>query len=204
MFSGLDKGGHLTGRGSMLAEGFNFVSGPLARCCWPVTARPATTDSQFEEIRVQSRHQIKPVGDFLIFRTIKEPDLQDVLDIGDFLNDRIAAVADLSNSERDKEEEAFRETFEILALELGDDAFHRYDVEKGRFMGGFSISAFEGVALGLGFQYGKSELSKISNITDRIKQLWSDETFARYSGSGVRASTRIPKIVPLGRKLFKP
>jgi hypothetical protein len=32
--------------------------------------------------------------------------------------------------------------------------------------------------------------------------MWADAKFVENSGSGVRASSRVPKIVPFGRALF--
>jgi hypothetical protein len=34
--------------------------------------------------------------------------------------------------------------------------------------------------------------------------VWKNPTFKNWSGSGIRASSRIPKLVPLGREIFKP
>jgi hypothetical protein len=34
--------------------------------------------------------------------------------------------------------------------------------------------------------------------------VWQKEQFTSKSGSGIRASSRVPNTIPLGRKLFKP
>jgi hypothetical protein len=124
-------------------------------------------------------------------------------DIGDFLNDQLEKLNAMDQKQREIEEKAFRETFRVIKEQLEDDAFSRYDKTKGRFLGGFLISAFEIVALGIGYSIntdGKN--NEIEGIKERVQDIWLNPDFARYSGSGVRASVRIPKIVPLGRKTF--
>ncbi len=101
------------------------------------------------------------------------------------------------------EEEAFRTTFSLLAKELGADSFRRYQAAKSRFVGGFSISGFEAVALGVGYNYKKLTTSS-ADIVDKAKKVWAEAEFLENSGAGVRAATRIPKIVPFGRKFFAP
>jgi hypothetical protein len=61
------------------------------------------------------------------------------------------------------------------------------------------------IALGVGMGYNIERLPdpKVS-IEDKIRHLWSDNDFLESSGSGVRASTRIPKTLDLGRRLFNP
>ena len=142
---------------------------------------------------------------FLIFRQMPDSDLAKVSDIGDFLNEELARISILTRSQRKIEEEAFQGTFKLLADTVGDSAFHRFDTTKARFMGGFSISAFEVVALGIGFHYDSESKRKITKIEEKIKKLWSKKKFVNNSGSGIRASqARIPKIVPLGRTIFSP
>lgn len=141
---------------------------------------------------------------FLVFRTLPVADFKGIGDIGTFLDDQLQSVINKEPRQRDEDEGAFKETFRLLADELGDDAFRRYDVNKKRFAGGFLISAFEAVALGLGFNFHvTSKLSQVSLLKDKVMKLWENPDFAENSGSGVRGSTRIPKIIPLGRSLFK-
>jgi hypothetical protein len=142
---------------------------------------------------------------FIPFRMMDEKELSKVGDISEFLNDRVPWLAALGRKQREIEEKAFRDTFKFIAFNLGSNGFRRYDSRKHDFSGGFSISAFESVALGIGYHHSAQESIQVGNgILAAVKDLWSHQEFANNSGSGVRASTRIPKIVPLGRTLFKP
>ena len=68
-------------------------------------------------------------------------------------------------------------------------------------MGGFSVSAFEAVGVGMGYNPKKAKANP-NAIEQKVKQMWSDGEFVDNSGSGIRASSRVPKIIPYGRKLF--
>jgi hypothetical protein len=143
---------------------------------------------------------------FMTFRKLPEPDLSDVADIGDYLNDALESihVTARNKKKREAEEKAFRETFRLLNAALQEDAFRRFDKSKGRFLGPFSIACFEVVAMGIGFNIAPdgSLPIKEADIVKKVKSIWEDQLFTRNSGSGVRASARIPKIIPMGRALF--
>jgi len=119
------------------------------------------------------------------------------------LNGKLERLDALTQKDKAAEDRAFRATFQLLDANIADDAFCRYDPGKQRFLGSFLISGFEAIALGIGFNSNSDgSLKPIQNITDKIKSIWSHSDFTSNSGSGVRASIRIPKIVPLGRQTF--
>jgi hypothetical protein len=126
-------------------------------------------------------------------------ELKSIRDIGDFLTDRMMELPD--RIDRDEEEAAFRKTFATLAATVGPNAFRRYDVKKQKFLGGFLLSTYEVVALGIGYHSLRRDY-RASEIEDTVKKMWSDPIFVKNSGPGVRASLRLPNLVPLGRRLF--
>lgn len=140
---------------------------------------------------------------FLVFRRMPEPQLKGLGDLGDFLTEAATALAENKKLNRQEEELAFATTFSILQKELGSDPFRRYDALRNRFVGGFSVSAYEAVGLGLGFNY-KAAPKIVARIRERIQALWSAPEFTESSGSGITASRRIPKILPYARRLFRP
>ena len=144
---------------------------------------------------------------FLVFRKLGDQALRGIGDIGEFLNDEVIKLAEPEHFSaiRTTEERAFKFTFEKLAQTLEEQSFHRYDTIKRKYVGGFSLSAFEAIAIGLGFHF-EEYLSgaAVPNVGTVPQRLWSDPIFQTYSGSGVRASSRIPNIIPLGRRFFAP
>jgi hypothetical protein len=139
---------------------------------------------------------------FLILRTIELTELSGMGDLGEFLTDQMMSRADSFSRWKRQEDTAFRKTFELIAATVGENAFRKFDKDKKRFTRGFSISAFEVVGLGIGYNIDNFA-DQESRIEDKVRQLWSNAEFLDSSGSGIRASTRIPKTLELGRNLFR-
>lgn len=151
------------------------------------------------------RYDVELVLRFVVLRETEDDRLRSIGDIGEFLTDRMMELSPRFASLRTKEARAFRRTFDALADSVGADAFRRYDTDRQRFTGGFLISAFEAVALGLGFHMpDQSPHLSGEALQQRIRELWSNREFGDSTGSGVRASQRIPAVLTLGRKLFAP
>lgn len=156
------------------------------------------TDRALEE-----QYDMELVLRFLVFRRIPESDLKSFRDLDDFLTDKMVEMAESPEYDRDEERRAFLRTFETLQSTTGSDSFRRYDASKGKFAGGFLVPAFEAVALGIGYNHDKLRLKTI-NVEQRVHDLWEQPAMGRRSTSGVRASTRIPQVIPLGREIFRP
>jgi len=139
---------------------------------------------------------------FVLFRTIDEAELKKVGDVNDFLTNRMIELLEKKGIDMVKEKRAFIKTFKLLDSRVGEECLRRYDNEKHKFMGGFLLSAFETVALGVGYNYEYLESATNVDLTAIISSIWKDKTFIANSGSGVRASSRIPSIIPLGRRMF--
>ena len=166
---------------------------------------PAFRDCMLlSERAYDERYDVELVLRFLVLRKLEESGLPRTGDIGDFLTDAMMDLSPKFPKFCKREESAFKSTFDLLAEDVGADAFRRYDSSRNRFTGGFLISAFEAVALGLGFHASDPIFIPRQDLLQRIRGLWTNPVFAMSSGSGVRASIRIPKVVKLGRELFKP
>ena len=111
-------------------------------------------------------------------------------------------MAGNQNFRRNDEEQAFDNTFCLLNNCLGSAAFRRWDAQRAKSVGGFSVSAFEAVALGIGYEPAAAQ-KDCPTLSELIRGIWTDDEFTANSGSGIRASSRIPKVVPYGRSRFK-
>ncbi|GAA6616894.1 DUF262 domain-containing protein [Scytonema sp. NUACC26] len=123
-------------------------------------------------------------------------------DVSVFLTDRMRDMAVKKDWDGSHIERAFDVTFNTLNEVIWDNSFRRYKSEKDRFLGGFLLSAYEVIALGIGYNY--QNLPPTNQISERIKNLWSDPTYQKWSGAGVNAARRLPYLIPLGRKVFSP
>jgi hypothetical protein len=141
---------------------------------------------------------------FLILRTMEENEMKKIgNDLSVFLTNKMLDIAKNQDFNYSEEETAFYKTFEILYDQMGNNSFRRYSPHKDKFLGGFLVSAYEVIALGVGYNYDKLYSSGV-DIKERIKQVWMNPEYINSSGSGTSGKHRIPKLVPLGRKIFQP
>jgi hypothetical protein len=88
----------------------------------------------------------------------------------------------------------------MLSEEAGDHVFTRYSQDKDKFMGGFILSSYEVIAIGLGSNISSPPTR--GHILDLIKGMWANQTYKEWSGSGITASRRLRRLITLGREIF--
>ena len=158
------------------------------------------------ERMLSERYDLELVTRFLVFRNIDENDLRLAGNLGDFLSDRISDMAQSSDFQKMRETEgaAFKSTFALLANSLEERSFRKYDAERGKHRGGFLISAFEAIALGIGHNVDAYSSYDVAKIEEKSKNLWGNAEFLSHSGSGVDTKARLRSNISLGRRLFQP
>lgn len=139
---------------------------------------------------------------FVLLARISEADLKGVGDVGAFLTDRVSEVAQDKKFRRGEAKQLFEDTFTVLAEVLDEQAFKRYSTKKKRHEGGFLLSLFEVVALGVASNIAENTLCPKAEIAKRARSVWTNKSFTEWATSGVNASRRLPRLIPLGRKLF--
>ena len=153
------------------------------------------------ERAIDEQYDMELVSRFIVFRRMPPAELRTVGDVGEFLTEKAKTLAQDKSFDYKGEEAAFRDTFRLLASIFEDNAFRRYDKGKQRFAGAFSVSAFEALAIGMGYN-PNADAAEPANIQKKVKTMWADKEFVENSGSGIRASSRIPKVIPYGRANF--
>lgn len=149
---------------------------------------------------IEEAYDIELVLRFVVFYRMAIDDLKQVGDVGVFLTERMRQVATDRSFRKNVIDSAFRRTFDTLLRTVSDDAFRRFDRNKGRHEGGFLLSQYEVVALGLGYNI-RSPIAD-AQIRDNIRSIWSNTEYTEWTGSGVTATRRLPRVIPLGRRLF--
>ncbi len=183
----------------MLNKGFfDWISklgkNPNFKACLPLTER------QYKE-----QFDMELVVRFLTLRNITPDDLASLIDVGPFLTTKIVEMAEDAGFDRNREEEAFLKTFELLATSLGEDSFRKYDKAKNKITGPTLISGFEVMALGVGQNVLSNGFNAAPEVVrEKHQKVWDTPAFINSTGSGIRASIRLPITIPLGRELFKP
>lgn len=161
----------------------------------------AITDRAKEE-----RYDMELVSRFITLRTADMLTVKSqMLDVGSFLSESLVTIAS-SGMNIAHERDAFDRTFRLINAALGANAFRRHDVEKGRFMGMAQVSAFEAIAIGLGYNidaWNPDDPAQQESFKQRVQDLWEKQEFTNKQGSGVRGTDRILNIIPFAREYFK-
>jgi hypothetical protein len=104
----------------------------------------ALTDRAIEE-----QYDMELALRFIVFRTLHSDELTNIGDLNMFLTNRMLEFSNRDASAWRNDAEAFRTVFSTLSNITKSDSFRRFDPLRDRFIGGFLISAFEVIALGL-------------------------------------------------------
>ena len=135
------------------------------------------------------------------FVTLRKMDAaSNIGDIGPFLDDKIVELAENPSFDWDTEKDIFSKTFRLINESCGDDAFRRYNSEKGKFLGGFSVSAFEVLALGLGFHVEDDKYTA-PDLREVAQKAWSESDVIQ-SMKGRRSGERLRNTLTLGREIL--
>lgn len=157
----------------------------------------APSDKQSEE-----QYDLELVVRFLVLRGSSEESLSQFKDLRELLTGQVLSYAEDSSFPYEATEDRFMQTFRILNDALDGSAFRRYDSATDRFLGGFSVSSFEVVTVGVSAHINLWETATTAQVRAKVGSVWSHEEFKRYGGGGINPTTRIPRTVALGRSLF--
>lgn len=128
-----------------------------------------------------------------------------IKDLDYFITNKMKTFIEDPKFNRKKQEEIFKNTFEILDKAIPEGSFRRFDVEKGRYAGKFLISVFEVLTGGIGKNvenwYPPND-SKLKEIDSIARNLWSNNTFLKNQGTGTNISSRLSRLTSLGELLF--
>lgn len=139
---------------------------------------------------------------FILLTEATNDQIRSIGDVGVFLNEKMTDLASNRDFSTKETEDLFRKTFQILEHHLGSDAFRRFNVTKNKFEGGFLVSVYEVVALGIAFNIKNNTLCDPNDIINKAKSIWTTQDFTNWSASGMTATRRLPKLIPFGRNLF--
>jgi hypothetical protein len=149
---------------------------------------------------IQESYDLELALRFLIFSCIDEAELDQLGDVGIFITEKMRAMATDNTFDRAGWEALFKQTFDLLQGSLSEESFKRYSNEKQKFTGGFLLSQYEVVAYGVG--YNLQNGNPVKNIREKAANIWSNDRYTDWSGSGITATRRLPRILPFGREVF--
>ncbi len=126
-------------------------------------------------------------------------------DVNEYLDHAALRLArDMTSESRQQEEEGFHRSFDLLESALAGDAFKKWNGHE--HGGGFLISGFDAIAHGLACNQEEicNQADPPSWVRDRVRSVWQEEEFQKYSGQGVRGTTRLRYLLPFGETYFAP
>lgn len=157
------------------------------------------------EIALEQQAGVELALRFFVFRSVP---YTSGLDVHEYLDQGLEAMASNKNFPRQAEEEVFSKTFQWLGEALGDRAFKKWNAQQNQFMGKFLMSGFEVIAVGVAANAaaldGMPAAARNDHLLSRAQALWSDAAFNAHSGAGVRGTTRLANLLPIGQAFFAP
>lgn len=120
--------------------------------------------------------------------------------ISDFLDKETIRL--INNADRTAFEIDFKKTFDKLKNCLGTDSFKKFNIDEGKFRGGFNISAFEMLTVGISSNIDIIEQMGNDELKEKIKNLYRDEAIQKVLGRGTRAIKRFQESTDIARDFF--
>lgn len=156
--------------------------------------------------QISEQYDMELVCRFFSIRESSDIELREMRNVDEFITSKILGISADPTFDREQAEDVFVRVFELLQGALEDNSFRRFDAERRRWAGGFSVSAFEAVTSGISSNLSSWE-QKNPNIVSRelgetVQGLWSQQTFRDKARGGVRGTSRIPAVVPFAREYF--
>jgi hypothetical protein len=130
------------------------------------------------------------------------------LDVHEYLDEALESLATDHNYSLQEEQHAFEQTFAWLNAALGESAFKKWNEQTSSFSGKFLMSIFEVIAIGVSKNASAlaqmDEPARNTFIANRSKSLWTNPIFIANSGAGVRGTTRLANLLPMGPDFLRP
>lgn len=130
------------------------------------------------------------------------------LDVHEYLDAALETLAGNVAYSRADEQAIFSKTFGWLDAALGAKAFKKWNPAANDFTGKFLMSAFEVIAIGVAANHvaidAMGDAARPAFLAERAKNLWVNPVFNANSGAGVRGTTRLANLLPMGPNFFRP
>lgn len=141
------------------------------------------------------------VSRFLVLKDAEIDAIKKITDLGSYLDEKLVLFFNENKGDWEPVENQFNRTFKLIKDNVGADAFKRFNLDSNIFYGGFIVSAFEMVAIGIANNLDFYEANP-DNIKDKIEACWQKINDDQISWKGYSASGRLPKTLTLGKEIF--
>ncbi|PEY23108.1 hypothetical protein CN340_19805 [Bacillus anthracis] len=164
---------------------------------------PAFLDSiSLSDKSLSEQENIELVLKYFIFKNVDVAEIKEHNDLNSLITSKAIEFCNPTTFDREYEEKLFMHTFDLINSTMGDTAFKKYNPSKEKASGGFLISGFEAIAIGIGYNLQEEKLISESLIEVKCQEIWAHDDFRVVSGSGSNAKRRLPVLIPLGKSFF--
>ncbi|WP_251647478.1 DUF262 domain-containing protein [Rummeliibacillus stabekisii] len=124
--------------------------------------------------------------------------------LDDFIDAEIVNILEKDiDIDIDTELKLFEDTVKFLNKNLGNKTFKKYNVDKGQFEGQLSIGSFEAIFAGVAENLEKLKQLSQEQFSVLVKEMYSHETYMKYSGRGTRALNRFKNLTEFSKEYYK-
>jgi uncharacterized protein with ParB-like and HNH nuclease domain len=128
-------------------------------------------------------------------------------DVAPYLNAEMSALFNVDSTfDYDKEKDIFDRTFKLLNTALGDNAFKKYNREKGKYEGAISLPVYEAITVAVSnaiLSMNKTDQEIISLIQLKTQEIVDKQEFIETLEKRTRPIDRMVAMATLGKDLMK-
>jgi hypothetical protein len=158
--------------------------------------------------QAEEQYDMELICRFFALLNSDDEELREMRSVDSFLTERTLELADTDSFNKEEQERIFRNVFDLLSRAMGSESFRRFDVEAHKFTGGFSVSAYEAITIGVAKSVDSwiqlDESVRSEALRNRVIGLWSKQFFRSQAKAGVRGTTRIRAITAATQDYFRP
>lgn len=139
----------------------------------------------------------------LIYRHVDLSKYRSTKDLEVMIGDEIKLMCSNPPFDLNEEQSIIERTFFVLSNELGEDAFRKFNVEKDKFEGPFSVSIFESIVPGLSKNLDKVTQWGPGRLRELAKSVSNHSVFnENVTTRGVRPINRVRNLINWSERLF--
>ncbi|KSU83976.1 hypothetical protein AS180_21135 [Priestia veravalensis] len=139
---------------------------------------------------------------YLVYRHADFENIKGSEDMAEFITDEVINLIENKKIDYDQEEQIFIKTFEYLDNILSEDSFRKYDYEKQKFKGAFSLAAFETIVGGISENIDSITAKEPDQVVTTIKNIYNSSSFLSITSGSSRPIIRVKELSSLGRNTF--
>lgn len=122
--------------------------------------------------------------------------------IGDFIDDETIEILESKQLDIDISINLLEKTIDFLYLNLGNNAFKKYNITKNKFTGSFNLSAYEAILVGVAKNLDKLQKLDKEVFIKKVEKIYSEDEYIRASGRGIKVLNRFENLIKFSMEYF--